>query len=246
MDVGDLLQLQRAFHGDRVVHAAAEEERVLAARELRRPGRHLRLDAQHAGERRRQLRAAPAGAAASRSFGKPAAQLARASAASSEQRGELRGERLGRGDADLRAGAGQEPQRRLRAPAPTPARCRSRANARWPRRSRVLQRGERVGGLARLRDRHDQRARVRHRCRGSGIRSRSRRCRGCRRGSPASSARPGRRGSSCRRRGSARSRSRARRARRRRRRAAARRARVAALSSVAATATGCSKISFCM
>src|SRR5258706_8677652 len=56
MNVRDLLELQRSLHRDRVMHAPAEEQGVLAAREFRRPGGHLGLDAQgvgdHAGRRR--------------------------------------------------------------------------------------------------------------------------------------------------------------------------------------------------
>jgi hypothetical protein len=37
VDVGDFLELQRAFQGDRVVVAAAEEQRVLLVGEALRP-----------------------------------------------------------------------------------------------------------------------------------------------------------------------------------------------------------------
>ena len=41
------------------------------------------------------------------------------------ERGQLRGERLGRGHADFRAGAGQQHQIRIRAPSSFRRRCRS-------------------------------------------------------------------------------------------------------------------------
>ena len=55
VDVGDLLQLQRAFHRDRVVDAAAEEQRVLAAWRSSPAHAHLRLDVQHVLQRGGQV-----------------------------------------------------------------------------------------------------------------------------------------------------------------------------------------------
>jgi hypothetical protein len=46
VDVRDLLQLERALERDRVVHAAAEEERVLLVGEALGPGLDLRLEVQ--------------------------------------------------------------------------------------------------------------------------------------------------------------------------------------------------------
>ena len=43
MDIGDLLELQRAFKGDRVVHTAPEEECVLLVGEGFCPFAYLRL-----------------------------------------------------------------------------------------------------------------------------------------------------------------------------------------------------------
>ncbi len=78
-----------------------------------------------------------------------------------EQRHQLRRERLGRRDADLRAGARQIGKRRL-------PDHRGRGDvadgerARMAERLRVLERGQRVRGLARLRDDDDKRRRIRH------------------------------------------------------------------------------------
>jgi hypothetical protein len=44
MDIGDFLELQRAFHGQRIACAAAEIEHVLAFRQLARQALHGRLD----------------------------------------------------------------------------------------------------------------------------------------------------------------------------------------------------------
>ena len=55
VDIADLLQLQGAFERDRIVHAAAEEERVLLARELLAPGDDLRLEREHRLHRHRQV-----------------------------------------------------------------------------------------------------------------------------------------------------------------------------------------------
>ena len=55
VDIADLLQLQRAFERDRVMHAAAEEERVLLPREFFAPGNDLWLEREHAAHRQRQV-----------------------------------------------------------------------------------------------------------------------------------------------------------------------------------------------
>ena len=105
VDVRDLLELQRAFQRDRVVQAAAEEQRVLlAARSARAQRDDLRLERQHALQRRRAGGAAPRGSCAS-SLGVRRPRSLRERQRQQEQRDELRGERLGRGDADLGAGA---------------------------------------------------------------------------------------------------------------------------------------------
>ena len=55
VDVADLLELERAFERDRVVQAAAEEQRVLLAREVLAPGDDLRLEREHRLHRHRQV-----------------------------------------------------------------------------------------------------------------------------------------------------------------------------------------------
>ena len=55
VDVGDLLQLERALERDRIVQAAAEEQRVLLLREALRPGDDLRLEREHGAERLGQV-----------------------------------------------------------------------------------------------------------------------------------------------------------------------------------------------
>ena len=78
-----------------------------------------------------------------------------------ELRDQLRRECLGRRDPDLGAGAGEKRERRLphhRARRDVADRQRVRVTERL----RVLQRRQRVGGFARLRDDDDQRLRMRH------------------------------------------------------------------------------------
>lgn len=55
MDVRDLLQFERAFHGDRVVDAAAEKEGMPVAREPAAPGCHRGLQAEHAADGGRKV-----------------------------------------------------------------------------------------------------------------------------------------------------------------------------------------------
>src|SRR5712691_4676830 len=55
VDVGDLLQLKRSLHRDRVVDSAPEEQGVLELGELLRPHPYLRLYVQHALQRPRQM-----------------------------------------------------------------------------------------------------------------------------------------------------------------------------------------------
>ena len=79
-----------------------------------------------------------------------------------EERGELGGEGLGRGDADFRAGAGDEAQRAFA----HDGRFRHVADGQrlgLAERLGVAQRGQRVGGFTGLRDGDDQLARVGHR-----------------------------------------------------------------------------------
>ena len=55
VDVGDLLELERALERDRVVQAAAQEQRVLLLREALRPADDVRLEREHRAERGRQV-----------------------------------------------------------------------------------------------------------------------------------------------------------------------------------------------
>ena len=186
------------------MQAAPEKQRVLlVAQSCSAQAFDLRLQRQPFAQAR------PAGGArlfsnALRSSGVRRPRNLASTSVSSTSAGKLGGEGLGRGDADFGPGAGQEfksqlavaHQRRFRHVADGQAEAVAE-------RLRVVERGQRVGGFARLRDRDDQRVGIRHRCRGSGIRWRSRRCTACRRSLRASSARPRRRGSWCRRQGSA-------------------------------------------
>ena len=149
VDVADLLELQRAFERDRVVQAAAEEERVLLAREAPRTRRSpaARAPARPAAPTGR-WRSAFRCIASCSSLRWPrtwaSASVSRNSA------GELRGEGLGRRDADLDAGAGDVGELAL---AHHRARrdVADRQRVRHAERARVLQRRQRVGRLAALR-----------------------------------------------------------------------------------------------
>ena len=103
VDVRDLLQLQRAFERDRVVDAAAEVEEVGAVVEARR--RSLRSPARASASARAAAAAAAARRCAARdASGDSVPRTWPRCSAEQVQRDELRRERLGRGDADLRAG----------------------------------------------------------------------------------------------------------------------------------------------
>ena len=160
VDVGDLLELQRAFLRHRIVQAAAQEQRVLLAREVLRPADQLRLQREHRLQRDRQMaqRLQVGGLLL-------IAQLAldlRQRQRQQEQPGELGRERLGRGDADLDARAGDIGQLAL-AHHGAGRHVADGERVRHAQALRVAQRGQRVGGLARLADRHHQRPGVRHR-----------------------------------------------------------------------------------
>ena len=71
-----------------------------------------------------------------------------------EQRGQLRGEGLGRGDADLGAGVGVE--RAVGVARDRASTTLQMARTGAPRALRLLERGQRVGRLARLDDGDDQ------------------------------------------------------------------------------------------
>src|SRR5713101_175178 len=159
VDVGDLFQLQRTLHRDRVVDAAPQEQGVLKLGELLRPHLHLRFDVQHALQRPRQMpkRMQQFRFALRR---QPASHLGEGHGEEG-QRGELRGKRLGRGHTDLRSRARQEAQigrahqRGLRHVA-------DRERVTVPERLGVLQRSDGVRGLAGLRNCDHQSLRVRH------------------------------------------------------------------------------------
>ena len=160
VDVGDFLELERAFQGNRVVQATAQEQRVLTTGKLFRPRDDLRLQRQHGVQCRRQVAQVAQGvfflrvAQMAAQFGKRQRQHV--------QRSQLRGERLGGGHTDFRAGTREELEFGL---------AHHGAGRHVAHSQRVLvaqfacvaQRGQRVGGLARLRDHHDQRVRVGHR-----------------------------------------------------------------------------------
>ena len=55
MDVGDLLELQRALHRDRVLHAAAEEQRVMLVDEMLGQAFNGAIQRQHLLDQARQL-----------------------------------------------------------------------------------------------------------------------------------------------------------------------------------------------
>ena len=159
MNVGNLLELERTLHGDRIMDAAPEKQRVMAFGESLRPCLDLRLDTQdffqrlgQVSQRHQQLRLFVRGQALAH-LGQRHGQ--------EHQRGKLRGKGLGRGDTDLRAGAREEAQvrgadqRRL-------GHVAHRQAVFVAQRARVLQRRQRVGGLARLRNGDHQRAWVGH------------------------------------------------------------------------------------
>jgi hypothetical protein len=99
VDVADLLELERAFQRDRVVQAAAQEQRVLLAGEGLRPGHDLRLQRQHGLHRDRQV-AQRLQVVVLLRVGQSAAHLGQRQR-QQEQADQLRGEGLGRRHADL-------------------------------------------------------------------------------------------------------------------------------------------------
>ncbi len=159
MDVGNLLEFERAFHRYRVMHAATEEKRMLFAGKALGPLRHFRFERQNLLQRRRQV--------AQRMqmplllLGRqPSAQL-RKHKRQQEQRRQLGGECLGRCDPDLGACAGEKFEtgeanhRAFRNVA-------DRQTQVLAERFCVLQRCNGIGRLPRLRDGNDQRVRVGH------------------------------------------------------------------------------------
>ena len=197
VDVGDFLELQRAFHGQRKVGAAAEIEHVACSARVRaRPSRSgwssfstwLAI-ARRFGELR-----APAPSPARRDR---AARHAGAHGQRCQHR-QLAGEGLGRGDADLRAGQGRQDHIGFARDGRFPH-IDDRAD-RHACLAAIAQRGQRVGGLARLRDEQRGARSSTAAFRGSGI-PRRHRCRpAAARSARTSICRPGRRDRRCRRR----------------------------------------------
>jgi hypothetical protein len=157
VDVRDFLQLERALERDRVVQPAAEEERVLLRREALGPGDQLRLERERRADRARQVTQLRAAVVLGLRSGRP------------------------RDFASVSASRNSAVSCVLNAfveatPISTPARVRkcsfvSRiialvatlqiASVRsWPSERACLSAGERVGGLARLGNDHDERARA--------------------------------------------------------------------------------------
>ena len=148
MDIGDLLELQRAFHGQRIVGVAAEIEDVPDLGQLLGHLLDLALQPQHlAGIARRLgklthqrlLLIAADGAARCRD---PQRQR--------RQHRQLAGERFGRRHADFRSG--ERRQGHVRLAGDGRFLDVDHGADRHPRLAAVAQRGERVGGFARLRD----------------------------------------------------------------------------------------------
>jgi len=149
VDIADFLEFEGAFQRNRVVQATAQEQRVFHAGEVFRPGDHLRLQRQHRLQSGRQvahglevfvfLRLAQA-----------AAHLGQHQR-EQEQARQLRRERLGGGHADLDAGARDVCQLAF----PHHRAGGHVADGQGLGHAQALgvaQRGQRVGGLARLRD----------------------------------------------------------------------------------------------
>ncbi len=158
VDVADLLQFESPLQGDREVVAAPEVEKVAVVVVKLGQLADLAVLRQDAGDLIRQL--------SHRGYQIATALLGhpRAAAEVEAEEGEghdLRGERLGRGDPDLGPGVDVHPAVRL-------ARDRRAHDVHDGHTARALllrlpQRRQRVRGLARLRDRDDQRALVEHR-----------------------------------------------------------------------------------
>ncbi len=130
VDVGDFLELQGAFEGDRVMHAAAEKQRVMLVGKALRPGFDLRFQRQRLLHLVRQAaQGGEVGGFLQR--GQLAAQLGQHQR-QQEQAGELGGEGLGRGDADFGAGAGEELEARGAGERRLRARCRWSASCPGP------------------------------------------------------------------------------------------------------------------
>ena len=154
VDVGDLLQLQRAFERDGVVDAAAQVEEVGRAVEPAGDLLDLRRELQRLLEQLRQLQQR-VDVRLRRLGGQHAARLAQTQP-QQIQRDELRREGFGRRHADFRSGVRVD--RAVGFAGRHAADHVADGDAGRALALRFAQRGERVGGLARLRD--DDRQRV--------------------------------------------------------------------------------------
>ncbi len=160
VDVGDLLELERAFEGDGVVHAAPEKQGVFAAGELFGPGDDLRLQRQHALHGGGQV--AQGGEHGGFSLVAQAAFGAGQRPGQQVERDKLGGEGLGRGYADFGPGTGEELHGGFA--------CHGAGGdvdhgqgVGVAELLGVFERGQGVGGFARLGNDDDQRARVGYR-----------------------------------------------------------------------------------
>ena len=198
VDVGDLLELERAFEGDRVVDAAAEVEEVLGP--VVAPGELVHGLLLAADRPRRPPAAAGPGRPGSCRSTSPIRTLAQVEGEQVEGH-ELGGEGLGRGDADLRAGVGVDhPLADAGRLAPHDVAdgeevgARARGRPPWPRGCPPSRRTGRCPRPARGRRRSG---------RGSGTRSRSPPRPGCGRAPRSGTCRPARSARRCRRPGGA-------------------------------------------
>ena len=108
MDVGDLLELERTFHGNGVVHATTQEQGVLVLGKVLGPAHHLRLQRQHGLQGHRQVAHGSQVFLLLR-FSQLALGL-RQGQRQQEQARQLRGEGLGRGHTNFHACAGDVAQ----------------------------------------------------------------------------------------------------------------------------------------
>jgi hypothetical protein len=145
MDVGDFLELERAFHRYRKMHATPKKQRVLFGGEKLRPVLDGRLALKHPVECCRQV--PQCGEQLALALGGQNSALLGQHQRQHEERGELSREGLGRGHADLGAGTRQEAQLR----GTDEGRLGHVADAQGvghPERLGMLQGGQGIGGFA--------------------------------------------------------------------------------------------------
>ena len=160
VDVTDFLELERALKRDRIVHAAPEEESVGLGGEMFRPSHHLRFEGEHRAERRRdvaqtlQFLILRLGVEATVHLGERKGEQI--------ERRQLRREGLGRGDAHFHARARHVGEFALgdHHGGGHVADGEGLLHAEFV--AGVPQSGERVRGLARLRNRDDERVGIGH------------------------------------------------------------------------------------